>query len=378
MPLDVLFVDDEQNVLQGLRRTMRVVRKEWDMDFAGGGAEALAQMESAPVDVLISDMRMPGMDGAALISEAAKRYPPTIRMVLSGQCEQEATFRLVGPSHQFHCKPCDGDQLIAAVRRAIALRDGLQDETARRLVLAARALPSPPTLRARLDELLATPEPSIEPIAEIVAADVGLAAKSLQLANSGYFGIGAEVAKPGQAVQLIGSERLATLIADYNLIWNHAPAGPNAALIERIWRRAPVCARLARIIAEVEGLAPADVEVAGAAGLLHDAGALLLAAHDREPGDQSAAVGAFLAGLWGLPDPLVEAIRLHRTPGLEGCNAFDAPTAVHVARALLDEQESAEDTVQLDHGYLERLGVSEHVSIWRAEAAEIGKHEAIA
>lgn len=376
MTLKVLFVDDEQNVLQGLRRMMRVVRKDWDMAFAGGGAEALERMAAAPVDVLISDMRMPGMDGAALIAETAKRHPFSLRMVLSGQCEQDATFRLVGTSHQFHCKPCDSERLIAAVRRSVALRDALRDETAQGLVMAAPALPSPPTLRARLDRLLAAGEPPIEPIAELAAADIGLAAKCLQLANSGYFGIGAKVAKPAQAIQLLGSERLGRLIVDYDMIRCQAPDGSQAGAVERIWRRAPACARLARAIAEAEGLAPAAVETAGTAGLLHDAGALLLAANDREPGEQAAAVGAFLAGLWGLPEAIVDAIGLHRAPGRDGSSPFDAATAVHAARALLDERTAAEDALPLDLDHLERLGVAEHLSIWRAEAAAIAAQRA--
>ena len=384
MPLKVLFVDDEQNVLQGLRRMMRVVRKEWDMSFGCGGAEALEQMEATSFDVLITDMRMPGMDGATLIAEAAKRHPATIRMVLSGQAEQEATFRLVGSSHQFHSKPCEGDHLIAAVRRVVALRDGRQDESARRQVIATHALPSPAALKLQLDSLLAASEPAVEPLAEAVAADIGLAAKCLQLASTGYFGVGAKVAKAAQAVQLLGGERLAALIADHDLIWSFAPNGPNAATIERIWQRAPLCARLARAIAEAEGLASAEVDAAGAGGLLHESGALLLAAQGQEPGQteqepgqepdpQVAQVGAFLAGLWGLPDALVEAIRLHCGPGKEGATAFDAATAVHAARALLDEQDGVENALQLDHSHLERLGVAEHLSVWRAEAAEIAK-----
>lgn len=370
MSLKVLFVDDEQNVLEGLRRMMRVVRKEWDMSFVAGGGEALGQMEAAPVDVLITDMRMPGMDGAAVIAKAAKRHPATIRMVLSGQAEQEATFRLVGPSHQFHCKPCDSDHLIDAVRRVVALRDGLSDEAVRTLVTAAPALPSPPALKTRLESLLAAPDAPTEPVADMVASDIGLAAKCLQLANSGYFGIGAKVTKPAQAVQLLGCERLSTLVADYDMVWGCAPEGPQAALIERIWQRAPLCARLARAIAELESLAPTEVEAADAAGLLHDAGALLLAGQGQEPDDESARVGAFLTGLWGLPDPVVNAIKLHRAPGRNGASAFDAATAVHAARALLDEQQAGGDAIQLDRNHLERLGVAEHLSIWRAEAAD--------
>ena len=375
MTVGVLFVDDEQNVLQGLRRMMRVARKEWDMDFAEGGTDALARMESSGVDVLVSDMRMPGMDGAALISETAKRHPGTIRMVLSGQCEQEATFRLVGPSHQFHSKPCDGDLLIGSVRRAIALRNELQDETVQGLVTAAEALPSPPSVQARLADLLDAPDPAMDAIAEIAAGDIGLAAKVLQLANSGYFGTGVKVARPAQAVQLLGSERLAALVKDYGMIWSLPPAGANGGLIERLWQRAPLCAHLARAIAAAEGLEAAAVEATATAGLLHDAGALLLAAHDKPLSETTPAVGAFLAGLWGLPDAVVEAIARHRNPAQQDGGTFDPATAVHAARALLDERGTAEDALEIDLDHMARLGVAERLPIWRDSAADMADGE---
>ena len=63
----VLFVDDEDNVLQGLRRMLRDMRRDWVMEFAASGEEGLRALEASHFDVVVSDMRMPGMDGAALL-----------------------------------------------------------------------------------------------------------------------------------------------------------------------------------------------------------------------------------------------------------------------------------------------------------------------
>ena len=98
---NLLFVDDEPRVLQGLQRQLRVMREEWQMDFVESGPKALEFLATSPVDVLVTDMMVPGMDGAQLLTEVMKRHPDTVRLVLSGHADREAVLRLVGPVHQY-------------------------------------------------------------------------------------------------------------------------------------------------------------------------------------------------------------------------------------------------------------------------------------
>src|SRR3954471_3561241 len=116
----VLFVDDESKVLDGLKRSLRPLRNEWNMTFVTSGVEALKTLEQAPFDVVISDMRMPGMDGAQLLKEVHQRYPQTVRIVLSGQSDQESIYRSIGSTHLYLAKPCETEQLKATVMRACA------------------------------------------------------------------------------------------------------------------------------------------------------------------------------------------------------------------------------------------------------------------
>jgi YesN/AraC family two-component response regulator len=97
----ILFVDDEPMVLQGLQRSLHNMRAEWEVEFAGSGSEALETMARSSFDVVITDMRMPGMDGGQLLHQVKRRFPQTVRMILSGQSDQETILRLVGPTHQF-------------------------------------------------------------------------------------------------------------------------------------------------------------------------------------------------------------------------------------------------------------------------------------
>ena len=138
----VLFVDDEPRILEGLRRMLRVQRQEWEMAFAPGGEAALALMEAAPFDVIVSDMRMPEMDGATLLTKVRDRFPQVVRIVLSGHTELSTTLRVVPVAHQFLAKPCDAGTLRVAIERACHLKGLLSDDSIRRTVGALRDLPS--------------------------------------------------------------------------------------------------------------------------------------------------------------------------------------------------------------------------------------------
>lgn len=119
----LLIVDDEPNVLLGLQCQLQPRRNEWDMNFVDGEAKALEFMATHPVDIVVSDQMMPGMDGSQLLNEVVKRHPQTVRIILSGHAEREAVLRLVGPAHQYLSKPCDADELCKATIGAFALCD---------------------------------------------------------------------------------------------------------------------------------------------------------------------------------------------------------------------------------------------------------------
>ena len=80
----ILFVDDENNILDGIRRLLHADRKRWDMEFAIGGEAALRACEAGRFYVVVSDMRMPGMDGATLLGHIRDLYPSTARLILTG------------------------------------------------------------------------------------------------------------------------------------------------------------------------------------------------------------------------------------------------------------------------------------------------------
>lgn len=131
MNTKILFVDDEPNVLAGLERQLR---KQYEIETASGGTEGLAALDArGPFAVIVSDMRMPGVDGVKLLSQARERHPDTVRILLTGYADLRSAIDVVnqGSIFRFLTKPCATDVLTVALDAAL---------TQYRLVLAEREL----------------------------------------------------------------------------------------------------------------------------------------------------------------------------------------------------------------------------------------------
>lgn len=392
----IMFVDDDEFLLDGLRDGLRAYRRTWAMRFMSSGEAALASIETEPPDVLISDLRMPGMDGATLLELARDRCPGAIRIVLSGHADIKVVARAAGAAHRLIAKPCETGELAGVIERSCALQDlGARVELDRRPI-GASALPSVPRLYAQLTELLSSGSAGAADIARIVETDIAMAAKVLQLANSAYFGRRSPVSKVSNAVAYLGMETLRALVLHAETVneFRVEPPIPGFEL-ETLQRH---CTRVARVAAALAAQTGAGAgETALTAGLLHDIGLLVLAAHDGaglaeliaasreqmralhivERERQSvthADIGAHLLALWGLPHPVTEAVAGHHGGEWLGL-PFDAVSATYVANILVEEVEAellpdAAPCSELDLEYLERAGLSAHLPAWRELAVE--------
>jgi HD-like signal output (HDOD) protein len=397
----ILFVDDEPNVLQGIERMLRPMRQEWTTGFCQGGPEALQTLASETFDVIVTDMRMPGMDGAALLNEVMQRYPDMVRIVLSGHSSKESTFKSIGVAHQFLAKPCSADELRRTIEQAFALRNLLLNASIMQTVSRLNSVPSMPRLYEALVQELQRAEASAKRVGEIVAQDPGMIAKVLQLVNSAFFGLPRHVASPEQATALLGVDTMKALVLSIEVFSQFSGAVAEGLSPETVQKHCTETAALARKIAMLEH-APRDVvDAALMAGFLHDVGKLILAqnfpaehhaivAHaqaaqipwhqaEREViGTTHAEVGGYLLGLWGLPQAIVEATVCHHEPDRALNHSFSALTALHAANVLVLEQTggAAGAAESLDVDYLARVGVAERVDTWRAEyrgAATVGE-----
>jgi HD-like signal output (HDOD) protein/CheY-like chemotaxis protein len=385
----LLFVDDESKVLQGLQRQLRSMRNDWDMHFSEGAKKALEFMATKPVDVIVTDMMMPEMDGAELLTEVSRRHPNTVRIVLSGHAEREAVLRLIGPAHQYLSKPCDAEELRTAVGRAFALRDLLSSEQLKQLATRIKCLPSLPALYQQLTDELNKEDSSMERIGEIISRDIAMTAKILQLVNSAFFGLPQPISSPTEAVMYLGLSTVRSLVLSLQVFSQFkSPPLPGFsldALANHCW----VTGVLARRVAKVQSRDMKMMDQCFLAGLLHDVGRIILAAglpeqyakvwnaagkqgaslwqaEQAEFGATHADVGAYLIGLWGLPSTIVEAVAFQHCPSLCVAKDFSPLTAIHVANAFAHEKNGvAAELISIDTNYLTQLGLADRLAEWR-------------
>ncbi len=210
----ILFVDDEPLVLKGLQRSLRKMRAEWNTAFASSSKEALDILDQQPMDVIVSDLKMPEMDGMQLLTEVKNRHPHVVRIILSGHTEHEVTLRSVQYAHQNLTKPCDAEVLKQTLAKLFALRDILDNQSVKKIVSQIESLPSLPSIYSEIIEEMQSEDPSIKKISDTISKDLSMTAKILQVVNSVFFGLSRKISSPQGAVMLLGLETIT--IAHYH------------------------------------------------------------------------------------------------------------------------------------------------------------------
>lgn len=388
----LLFVDDEAMVLNGLRRALYGMRHEWDMHFVDSGAAALQALDHEAFDAIITDMRMPLMDGAQLLEQVKQQHPDVVRIILSGQSSREAVFRSVSLAHQLLSKPCDPQELVTRLGQAFAMRDLLSNQSLKTVIARMPSIPSLPTLYGELTAVLRSEDPSVSQIERIISKDVGMAAKILQLANSAFLGVRGRVSSVSHAVSLIGTESVRTLVLSVHVFSQCDGNSAVAVYLPALWDHSVAVASLAQRIANSEHCTKAVVEESFTAGLLHDIGKVIvlaempaqyhqilgtnpgsvLALELEQLGCTHAQLGAYLMSIWGLPVPLVHDVACHHCPSTAAETKFSSLTAVHVADAIASATDPSplNRDIEMDLNYLDSLGLREREPLWRTFHAE--------
>lgn len=322
----ILFVDDEEDVLAGLRTGLRRARKRFDCEFAVGGAKALELLDEQSFDVIVSDMRMPGMNGVELLTRVSEEHPDVVRIVLSGEAGSDLLIQALHITHQWLSKPCSSEAIIAALDNAVRYRSLLRSSDMLEAVMGRDTLPSPPHLYEQVVECATSPNASADDIAALVIADPAITAKVLQLANSA-FAAGRNVTDLQSAIVHIGIENLSRLVLVAGLLESWTPD------VQIPGMSTEVCLDLAHTAAgEAARLAGPDIAAeATIASLLHLVGLILMATavpeHLEEVvqhaqrhsvdvitagrtlhGIDHALLAGNLLSVWGLPTDIVLAV----------------------------------------------------------------------
>ena len=385
----ILFVDDEPAILDGLRDLLRKERRRWDMVFALGGQEALDQLARQSFDVVVSDIRMPGIDGAQLLTQVKATYPCVARIVLTGHADRDAVLRALPVAHQFLTKPCDAGALRVAIERTQALHTLLESGEIRDIVGRLSALPSVPQTYLALTDAARDPRKGLSDMTAIVQRDPAMSTKVLQLANSAYFGNSQPIASIQQAVMYLGIELLKGLALTGNVFGTMGKSVVDGFSLEALQTRSLRTACLAKRFVED----PRRAEEAFTAALVADVGQIIMAMGLRKGyqdvlrraretgravhhveletlGITHAEVGAYLLGVWNLPFSIIEGVAYHHRPDALGDGPCEMLAALYAADALVEPPPGGGEP-ELDHAFVERAGLGERLVEWRRIAAAV-------
>jgi len=391
----VLFVDDDRAVLDAMERTLLDTSSDYEVAFTTSVPEALRQLAESEFDVIVADMHMPETGGADLLTEVMRLYPQTVRILLSDNAGVEIVLRSSTTAHQFLTKPCDAATLRRTLERALRIREMLASPGLRTVVSRMTTLPTLPAMYTKLVASLDDPEISSRELGEIIAQDVGMTAKILQIANSAFFGLYRYVANPSEAAVYLGIDTIRALTLSTSVFSAFQEAGLNPTFIGQLQQHSMATGMVAQAIAKAENSPKKICDASLVGGLLHDAGKLVLAANCPEEyadvlvlmgkeriaayaaesrvfGATHAEIGSYLLWLWGLPDEVCRAVAFHHRPREVPAKTFTAAAAIHVADALEHERAAVDPMIQpdIDLAFLKSLGLGNRLSEWRRLCSE--------
>lgn len=380
--LSVLFVDDEESILSGLRRQFHSLRDDWEMRFVASGEAAVQAQRESLADVVVSDMRMPGMSGVELLELVRRQWPGTVRIMLSGQTDQAELLDFIGSVHQFVQKPCPPDQLRRIIARSARLAAAIEQPRLREVVAGLISLPVLPESYRSLLQALEDESSNALKVAAIIESDLGLRTKLHQMVNSSFFGIPRQITDTREAVVLLGLRSIWALAVTAHAFDAMADSNLSRAAVQSLWHTSVDLGALAAGLAQQAGRTQAEVSRARLAGTLSLIGRAVLLRHaqvefsqarvqaaatgtplyqmeQKHAGASQQAVGAYGLGLWAFEDSIVEAVMHAVSPEKSEVSGAGHPLAyVHVARSRLVESDLIE-RVELSRVFLDRVGLSE-------------------
>lgn len=364
MELKILIVDDESISLNGMKQSLSVVKPEWHLYFALSGQEALRILSENEIDIIVSDMKMPVMDGGDLLATVKDKNPSIIRIIVSAYTDRELVLKASEVAHQFLAKPIDASSLIKIIERLYSLQVILHNPKIIKLTNSVKNLPSLPKLYLEIEQEMKKSAPSIKKIDDIISKDIIMTARILQVVNSAFFGLPQRIISPLQAINFLGIEIIKALVLIVHFFSADSTNEVYRSHLSKLWDESLKVATLSKKIAQSEKLNPKQTEEAFIGSLLHDIGKLVLwqinnyftdiqrqmkdfgiteiAAEYSLYETSHAEVGAYLLGIWGLPEALIEMVAYHHKPSNSSNHTFSPLTILHgsnhiVTNDLLDE-----------------------------------------
>lgn len=359
----ILFVDDEVPILRSLNRLF--MDTEYEVFTAGSGQEALEILADEKIDLVITDMRMPVMDGYQLLEKIKELHPNTLRIILSGYSEKNTILAALQKNiaKLYILKPWDNNKLILLVDQIFETENILRDSNLLSLINNADELPTLKSSYQQIMELIDN-DADLVKIASAIERDHSVATKILHIINSAFYEVKTGSVK--HAIAFLGLSSIRNILLATSIVDSFNMSGIYGARLEMLWNHSFMCSKIVTIIYG-KLLNKKLSESESSAGLLHNIGIVLLFKifpekyiqifHRAEKEKTSLLqieqeslhvthqqAGGYLLKWWELPYPIVEAALYHHTPFATGIInkelIYVVNIAQHYANIILKNQVS--------------------------------------
>ncbi len=347
----ILFVDDELPILKSLNRLF--MDTEYEVLTAGSGEEALEILADEKVDIVITDMRMPVMDGYQLLEKIKERHPNVLRIILSGYSEKNTILAALQKNlaKLYILKPWDNDKLILLVDQIFETENILHDSNLLDLINNTDELPTLKSSYLQIMDLIDT-DADLVKIASAIERDHSVATKVLHIINSAFYDVKTGSVK--HAIAFLGLSNIRNILLATSIVDSFNMSGIYGTRLEMLWNHSFICSKIVNMIYG-KLLNKKLSESESSAGLLHNIGIVLLLKifpeqyieifrrTEKEKNNllqieqESLHVthqqaGGYLLKWWELPYPIVEAALYHHTPFATGIINHELIYAVNIAQ----------------------------------------------
>ncbi len=368
--LKVLFVDEEINVLNGIKRTLHSYKNEWDMFFTNNPEQALKILSDNLIDVVVSEINIFTVEGEKLLEEVKKGYPSVIRIIFTDETNKEKLLNAFGLAHYFLDKPFTPEELKKKIEQGFYVQSILKNKRLKETIAKVESLPSLPEIYLQIINELSKPDFSTKKISDLIEKDIAMSAKVLRIVNSGFMGINKKINSILEAVNLVGVETIKILFLTLKLFTSLNRGNESRFLLTHIQQHSLSVAQGAKKYAQHFIKGKENQDKAFLAGMFHDIGKViiftsnelskkileryesgsenLLAVEKLTLGVTHAEVGAYLLSLWGMPYDIVEAVAFHHNPEKIQEKKDSLPFAVYIANI-------ASEISNIDVEYLKKI-----------------------
>ena len=306
-----LIVDDEASVLRSLHRGLRRHFRDWELILEESAEAALKQLEAKQPWIVISDKRMPGMDGVELLTEVRQQSPLAVRVMISGETITSESLAAFGVAHLMLPKPFNMDDLVSALQAARCLHELPVPFELREEIGCISSLPVLPAVYTELVQYLdSTREPKSRRIAQIISHDMAILSKILQMSNSAYFGFASPASSATDAVVRLGHTMIKNLVLVAGIFKQENDG--NESLHSVLCTQAEEVCGIMVALAKNMRLPPPEADIHFIIGMLHNVGGLI--SGELEEYSRNALISGYLLKLWGFDSETVRAVLHYANP----------------------------------------------------------------